>query len=182
MRKIICSVILFLSSAGFIFAQRGNDKTLWGAVEFGYGRGLGDNGRSFDLPSKNIYGRMHLFRIGAKAGYYLTPQFSLGAGVGLAGYHNPDANTLPVFVDLRFRLKSMPKLYVFADIGGSFLGDAYTEGFISDMGIACKIPTGRRTSLNPSLGYDIFLYSDNWGVGNEKRSRHTIFIKLEFEF
>src|SRR5690554_4151267 len=34
-------------------------------------------------------------------GYFLNPNFSVGVGIGLDGYHNPDFNTLPLFIDLR---------------------------------------------------------------------------------
>lgn len=181
MKRILFFTLLIVSPV-FIFAQ--SNKTFWYELELGYGWSIKDNGGSVNFSNDNLYGKMILFQAKVKAAYYLTPVFSLGAAVGLNGYHNPNYNTLPIFIDLRYHfVKSLPKLFAFADIGGSFSSNGdYTKGFISEIGAAYKIPLGKRISLNPSLGYNLFIYSNDWGGGKESRNRHTISLKLGFEF
>jgi hypothetical protein len=161
-------------------------QSLWGSVEVGYGR-------SFE----NGYGgyNMYLASLRAKMGYYLSPRFSLGVGVGLNGYHNYQINTLPVVLDIRYHpVKTLSNLYVYADIGASVI-DSYgtelrtdfTSGFLSDMGLAYKIRLGKRIFLNPAVGYNLFasvprVHNDGNSSYTERITRHTIFLRLGFQF
>lgn len=50
--------------------------------------------------------------------YFFSPNFSLGIGVGLDSYHNPNVNTMPLFADVRYYFNDEAKnAYVFADVG-----------------------------------------------------------------
>jgi hypothetical protein len=169
-------------------------KSLWGSVETSYGWIPRDKGKYSDIKSQKIFD-MTMRSLHAKAGYYFTPRFSLGAGIGLRRYTSMNLNTLPIFADIRYHAGFLPKLYAYADIGASIGGDnsAFTRGFLSNIGIAYKIRTGKRTSLNPSVGYNLFLYSIEWpeyvfspiafpnGV-NETKVNHSIFLQLGFQF
>jgi hypothetical protein len=158
-------------------------KSLWGGVEVGYGRSF-----EKDYSGYNMY----LASLRVKIGYYITPQFSLGAGIGLNGYHNYSINTLPVVLDIRYHpIKTLSGLYAYADIGASvsdsFTTGDFTSGFLSDMGLGYKIHLGKRTSLNPAVGYNLFVsslrvynfvnYSYTYRI-----TRHTIFLRLGFQF
>jgi hypothetical protein len=159
-------------------------KSLWGSIESGYGWNMRDNGniagsiksRIFDGDMKTLY---------LKAGYYLYPQFSLGVGFGLRHYNVGTINTLPIFVDIRYHLvKSLPQLYTYVDVGASVAskGSAYTSGFMSDIGFSYKIRLGKRTSLNPSIGYNLFAYSTNILAVTDNRTKHTVYLQLGFQF
>jgi hypothetical protein len=178
----ILSIYLLIIPNG-LFSQNTNDKTLWGEVDLGYGFSLADRGKSYNLSYNDFSEKMYLASIRVKAGYYITPQLSLGAGLGLDGYHNTNINTFPVFIDLQYRLKSIPKLFAYVNGGASVaLSDAYTSGFISGIGMGYRVALGKRIILKPSIGYDLFLYSQNLGVSSETRSRHTLSMRLGFEF
>jgi len=157
--------------------------SLWGSVEVGYGRSFEDGYRGVN---------MSLASLRAKIGYYLTPQFSLGVGIGLNGYHTYTVNTLPVVLDIKYHpIKTIPKLYAYADIGASVSNsyeNGFTSGFLSDIGAGYKIRLGKRTSLNPAIGYNLFisspqvLYTFGGYTYSERIIRHTIFLRLGFQF
>jgi hypothetical protein len=180
----ILALILFQINLNAQDNQNAEGKTfwnsLWGSVEVGYGRSFEDGYRGVN---------MYLASLRAKIGYYLTPQFSLGVGIGLNGYHTYTVNTLPVVLDIKYHpIKTIPKLYAYADIGASVSDsyeDGFTSGFLSDIGLGYKIYLGKRTSLNPAVGYNLFIsrpqtyyYDSHW----QRRTRHTIFLRLGFQF
>jgi hypothetical protein len=157
-------------------------KSFWGSIETGYGWNMRDNGniggnmkfRIFDGDMRNLC---------LKAGYYLLPRLSLGAGFGLRHYNVGITNTLPVFVDVRYHPKSLSGLYAYFDAGASIGGkeSSFTKGFVSDAGLAYKIRLGKRTSLNPSIGYNLFAYSFKMLAVTETRYKHTIYLQLGFQ-
>ncbi|GHT52446.1 hypothetical protein AGMMS49982_12700 [Bacteroidia bacterium] len=182
MKKLFIFAIALLAVQNCLLAQANNNKTLFGEIELGYGFGLSDQSTSYNLSYDNFSGRMYLANFRAKAGYYLTPQISLGLGIGLNGYHNTNINTLPVVIDLQYHLKSMSNLFTYVNIGASIApSDAYTSGFVSDIGLGYRITLGKRI-LKPSVGYDLFRYSQNLGIDSETHIRHTLFMRLGFEF
>ncbi|MDR0687796.1 MAG: hypothetical protein LBF55_03800 [Prevotellaceae bacterium] len=165
-----------------------NSKTFWGEVTLGYGRSLGDYGKNYDiLPG--AANNMYTVSAKVKAGYYVLPQLSVGAGVGLSGYHNPIINTLPVFAEARYNVKRVPRLFSYLNAGASFGAGAFSSGAIVGAGLGYSIKTGRRTALNVSVGYDallykqtaVYLFTDEVAY-SEMRHRHTMFLQLGFEF
>ncbi|MDR0711142.1 MAG: hypothetical protein LBF67_02185 [Prevotellaceae bacterium] len=189
MKKIfIVSIGLMITQIGFA-AQ--NSKTFWGEVSLGYGRSIGDYGKNYDMLHSNA-DNMYMASLKAKAGYYVIPQLSLGVGVGLSGYHNPNVNTLPVFLEARYNVKFLSGLFSFLNAGTSLsaLGvGAFQSGGIIGAGAGYSIKTGRRTALNISVGYDallykqtaVYLFTDEVAY-SEMRHRHTMFLQLGFEF
>ncbi|MDR0558653.1 MAG: hypothetical protein LBG92_00645 [Prevotellaceae bacterium] len=165
-----------------------NDKKLWGSVEIKYGIGLFETGKSENhgFYSKN-YGYMQVSSMLLKTGYYVTPQLSLGAGIGTANYSGYMADMMPVFADIRYLFTKLPKLYAFADIGGSFFIE---KGFISDLGIGYRIVLGKRRSVNPSLSYNLTAYRQTYRKfpifvdipAPENRVRHSLCLSVAFEF
>ncbi|MDR1595049.1 MAG: hypothetical protein LBS43_11290 [Prevotellaceae bacterium] len=158
-------------------------KSFWGSVEAGYGWNMRDNGNiGGDIKSSIFDGDMRTLYL--KTGYYLLPRFSLGAGFGLRHYNVGITNTLPVFVDVRYHLKSLPEVYTYVDVGAAIAGDEsdFTSGFMSDVGLAYKIRLGKRMSLNPSIGYNLFAYSLKVLTITEKRTKHTVYLQLGFQF
>lgn len=66
------------------------------------------------LPNEDTY----TISLNNITGYFITNQLSLGIGFGLDGVHNPDRNTLPVFVDLRgYFGKNENTVYSYLNVG-----------------------------------------------------------------
>lgn len=90
-------------------------------------------------------------------GYFIDPFFSVGLGVGLDGYHNPNFNTLPVFLDLRLYLSDdMSSPYVFMDIGTlvKFEGNK-NNGTLFNIGLGYKISLNKkRLMIITDLSYN----------------------------
>jgi hypothetical protein len=82
MKNLFIFSIFLLVVQNCLLAQNVNNKTLWGEIELGYGFSLSDQSKSYNLSYNNFSGRMYMASIRAKAGYYITPQFSLGLGIG----------------------------------------------------------------------------------------------------
>lgn len=190
MKSLFLAFTAFLALSSCLLAQ--SSKTFWGEVTLGYGRSLGDYGKSYDVLHRDG-DNMYMVSLKAKAGYYVTPQLSLGVGAGLGGYHNPRFNTLPVFAEVRYSVKPVPQLFSYLNVGTSLsaLGafGAFGSGAIMEAGAGYSIKLGKRTALNPAIGYNVLLYRQAFTeflsdvvLYTEARHRHTIFLQLGFEF
>ncbi len=80
------------------------------------------------------------FSLQTISGYFLTPHFSLGAGFGLDGYHDPTYNTMPLFIDLRgYFVNNRNSLFTFLDIGTLLKpGTSFRKGRMMEIGIGYK--------------------------------------------
>jgi hypothetical protein len=189
MKKKFAIFLALVMIQGGLLAQ--NRKTFWGEVALGYGQGLGDYGKSYDFANSSTT-NMYAMSLTAKVGYYVLPQLSLGVGVGIAGYHNPTINTLPVVVEGRYNVKAVPRLFSYLNAGASLpslLSGAFSSGTTIGVGAGYSIKLGKRTALNPSVGYNVLLYRQEQVelfsqevLYRETRHRHTIFLQLGFEF
>ena len=127
-----------------------------------------------------------------KAGYYVSPNLSLGAGIGAGNYTGYKINTVPVFADVRWHFTKSPKLFAFADIGASFFGGGFRDkGFVSEIGVGYRLEFGKRCSINPSVGYNLIAYRQTYrnlvlldpnASDAENRVRHSICLTVAFEF
>ena len=92
-------------------------------------------------------------------GYFFSPYFSLGVGFGLDGYHNPNINTMPLFLDSRVYLKNgYNSLFAFMDLGLlAKVSDNFTKGSMFNIGAGYKFSLGekKRIFLLPELSYSI---------------------------
>jgi len=73
-------------------------------------------------------------------GYFITPKFSTGIGIGLESFSSPNANTFPIFLDLRYYFdNNYSSLYIFGNIGGTVkLGDEFRKGGLLNGGVGYK--------------------------------------------
>jgi hypothetical protein len=185
---IITALVLFQMN---LIAQDVKEKSFWGSVELIYGIGLQEKGKniSYTFKSRKDYGEvLDVTNLRIKAGYYIKPKLSIGIGTGLYTY-NGTSKLIPVFADIRYYLKKARELYAFTDIGGSFFNFGnISRGFVADLGAGYKIRLGKKISLNPSIGYNLFAGKGSmWGnspaqIIYESRTRHSIFAGLAFEF
>lgn len=106
-------------------------------------------------------------------GYFIDSFFSVGLGVGLDGYHNPNFNTLPVFLDLRLYLSDdMSSPYVFMDIGTlvKFEGNK-NNGALFNIGLGYKISLNKkRLMIITDLSYN---YKEISNDGLSLRNSHS---------
>jgi hypothetical protein len=88
-------------------------------------------------------------------GFYLNPNYSLGFGIGLDGYSNPDHNTMPVFLDLRAYLYDEKNTAFFLFNIGSTInaGDLFRRGGLIELGIGYKYYTPRDLKLVGSVNF-----------------------------
>ncbi|MFA5670232.1 MAG: hypothetical protein WC967_13400 [Balneolaceae bacterium] len=96
--------------------------------------GFGTGGNNYSSDDSRAYS---LQTIG---GYFLNPNFSVGVGIGLDGYHNPDFNTIPLFIDLRgYFVNNKNSAFAFLDIGTLVkASDSYRKGSMVEIGIGYK--------------------------------------------
>ena len=81
-------------------------------------------------------------------GYFFSPYFSAGIGIGLDGYSNPNFNTLPIFLDLR-----------------AYFNDAKSSPYLyTDYGILAKVENGKNngTIFNIGVGYKFPINKDRF--------------------
>jgi hypothetical protein len=113
MRVIFFIFTMAISSVGFAQGQK-KSHNLYGVFQFGYLKGTG-NIEFNDVRTAN---KGNAFRARISGGYYITPKFSTGLGWGLEGYHDPDYNLAPLFVESRYFLKPMGNaLFIQANAG-----------------------------------------------------------------
>ena len=75
-------------------------------------------------------------------GYFISPYFSAGIGVGLDGYANPTINTLPIFLDFRLYLDDyISSMYLCLDFGTLLkIKNGTKGGRMLNLGIGYKLP------------------------------------------
>lgn len=95
-----------------------------------------------ELPSDKAQG----YSLQSINGYFFSPYFSAGLGVGLDGYHNPNFNTLPAFLDLRAYLNDgAASPYIYADYGTLIkVEGGKNNGTIFNFGLGYKIPLNQK--------------------------------------
>lgn len=79
-------------------------------------------------------------------GYFFSPYFSAGLGIGLDGYTNPTFNTLPAFLDLRFYFNDgISSTYLYIDYGTLVkVENGRNNGTIANIGIGYKFPLNKK--------------------------------------
>ncbi|MDR0560453.1 MAG: hypothetical protein LBG92_09790 [Prevotellaceae bacterium] len=153
-------------------------KTFWGSVEAGFG-GMIKFGK--ERESDKIGGMINL---GLTAGYYFTPQLSLGAGTGLYNFFYDDRlQMIPVFANIRYHVRKFSECYVFSSVGVSLFNFRNTtHGFLLEVGTGYKISIGKRISFNPMIGYNLNVHGSTPAGSSGYPSPFTWFIRGAFEF
>ncbi|MBB2148275.1 hypothetical protein [Pedobacter gandavensis] len=88
-------------------------------------------------------------------GYFVSPQFTVGIGLGIVAYVNPTITTIPIFIHAEYDLKNGKSVpYLFGGTGYSFsTANLTTGGLMAESGLGWRIPASNRTSISPELGY-----------------------------
>lgn len=119
-------------------------------------------------------------------GYFISPQFSLGVGVGLDGHNNPNFNTFPVFLDARVYLEDEANtFYTCLDIGPTirFGGEAETlrKGVLFNIGLGYKFKVQNRLFLVSDIFYShktVSLTDEGIGVSDDTVKSNGVGISL----
>lgn len=115
----------------------------------------GEGNFSADLPQSDA----KAYSLQTINGYFFSPYFSAGLGIGLDGYNNPDINTLPVFLDLRAYLSdNYNSAFVFLDYGTLVdASDNFHKGNLFNIGAGYKVFVSKkkRIALVPEIGYSV---------------------------
>lgn len=113
----------------------------------------------------------HAWSIQTINGFFISPYYSLGIGVGLDGHHDPRFNTMPIFLDARAYLSDDgDSAYSFLSIGPTIkLGAANSDlrkGLLFNLGIGYKFNIGNQLFLISDIFYSHKTVSlTNEGIG-----------------
>jgi hypothetical protein len=181
MKLFILSIVMACSMQS-VYAQEKENRRFWGNLEYAYGFGLSDNGDLYNISRSNT--NLYTHNLRGTVGYYILPKFSVGIGCGIAGHHNPNVNTLPLYFDFRYFLKENVKsIYFYSDLGSSISLDSDKKsGLLVELGAGYKIPIGKKINLTPALGYNLITYKQNSYSLIDKRIRNSFFIKIGIGF
>lgn len=179
MKRLVLFVLLL--SATCLYAQK---HKLWGGVEVGYGITLSDKGDLYDISYAD-HKNMRMGTLKLLLGYYITPDVSLGVGVGSNSY-NPlnTLNVLPVFLDVRYHPFRNKRILLNGDVGYTLLtpSDHKTGKFLMDFSVGYKV-LDKKISIIPAIGYNYCSYdagissSDNMGL-DDNQHKHSLFVKV----
>ncbi len=104
-----------------------------------------------DNSDKNMFSVN--YRLGVS--YFLMPNISVGAGVGLDKFHNPKTKALPLYFDAKYYLfneRNTPFIFGTAGILGT-VNDYYQKGNMFDAGVGYKLFAGDKVCLTATAGY-----------------------------
>lgn len=107
-----------------------------------------------DLEESSNFG----FSVQTINGFFISPDFSLGIGVGLDRYNNPSVNTMPLFLDTRYYLSETSKSLYFLGNFGSLIKieNGTRRGSMVNLGMGIKFPLkkgGSRTSVVSDISF-----------------------------
>tara|TARA_Y100000589_G_scaffold259899_1_gene249566 strand:+ start:996 stop:1598 length:603 start_codon:yes stop_codon:yes gene_type:complete len=112
-----------------------------------------DGVRVTDLPID----KASAFSLQTINGYFFSPYFSAGLGIGLDGYSNPNINTMPLFIDLRLYLsEQISSMYLYTDFGSLIkIENGPKRGRMFNIGAGYKLALSKknRTTIITDLGY-----------------------------
>lgn len=175
-KYIILVLLLFPLSA------KAQSRKLWGSVDIAYGYSLAQKKDMYGVshPSSNSYSNIQ-----GVMGYYLTPNFSIGIGVGLSGYSNPGLNCMPLFANLKVHPFLNKKISLNSDIGYSVLSNEakIKAGFYTNISVGYKVWEFKKISLIPALGYNFCHYNITTKSENKiQGNRNSLFLKLSIMY
>ena len=188
-RIVILSICLacFIGSASGQYIKRG----FWGGFEFDYGLSLSDKGDDF---SHHFGGNARMQMVGLRTvfGYYVTPSFSIGTGIGLSSFSKPRNNMVPVFLDLRYHpiTRINENLYLNFNLGTALANnqsDLNTRLFW-ELALGYKLFDFGPFTLEPAVGFNFMKYDKEvWNSHVETyhdrtQKRRTLFFRLSLTY
>jgi len=155
MKNYLTLLFIILSLGAFAQEKEEIKKNtgIFNLTEIGYLPGVGN----ISYDNIDIENEANTYRLRTIFGYFLTPHFSLGAGIGLDGYHNPTYNTMPLFIEGRaYLLNNRHSPFFYADIGKAIkAGMEFEEGLFFNTGIGYKFFLSEKFCIHTSIGYNL---------------------------
>ncbi|KUK57016.1 MAG: hypothetical protein XD81_1751 [Bacteroidetes bacterium 38_7] len=178
MNKIIVCLLFFLV---YCAQELSSQSRFHIEVDYHYMFGLSEKGEIADF-SRNEF-KMYGNSLHLSGNYKLSEAWSTGIGIGSDRYENPGYNTFPVFATLQyFPLQTIPKGYVFTDVGYAFKTSTAVPGFLWNLGIGYKHMFRYHFGIKMQLGYNFkhlknsLLDTDNMNFYS--RYRHSFIIGM----
>lgn len=129
-------------------------------LDYQYSLGMSEKfaGNTYNRDSYKMGG--NLLQVAAR--YDIATQWSVGIGMGLARYTEPDFNTYPLFATSRYKpIRKLPQAYLFTDLGyGLKLADDSNPGFSGKLGVGYTWMLMRHFGLNFQIAYDLKNFRD----------------------
>jgi hypothetical protein len=185
MKHIFTALIALLLTNWFSLAQK--PQTWWMSAEFSYGWTLKESGQ-YSLVSPSVRQDMGGFNV--TFSYQLSQQLSVGAGIGAAAYSNLDLVTIPLSLDVRYRIAALRGTFVFANVGvplstevssvgfGNTLFSNYSldykHGFFTTLGVGYRVPLGDRWALRSAISYQVFPYAVDINNAHDNSFRQSM--------
>jgi len=122
-----------------------------------------------ELPSDNA----NAFSFHTINGYFFNPYLSVGLGVGLDGYHNPNYNTLPIYLDVRgYLTDGLGSPYAYLNYGTLVkIKNGPKNGNMFNIGLGYKIPLNdNRFVIVSDVGYSYKAVSNDGKSINDSES------------
>lgn len=181
MNKIIVCIFFFLVYCAQDLSSQSNFHI---EVDYHYMFGLSEKGEIADF-SRNEF-KMYGNSLHLSGKYKLSDAWSTGIGIGADRYENPGYNTFPVFATLQHFpiLQTVPKGYVFTDVGYAFKTSTTVPGFLWNLGIGYRHMFRNHFGIKMQLGYNFKqskMKDINLDTGSMKyiyRYRHSFIIGM----
>ena len=161
MKKILSTLIVIVFCAMNVAAQEVNkqEKGYFNLTEIGYLNGKNTRSLAGATNPSVFTNDTYALSIRNINGVFLSPTFSIGAGLGLDGYtfsNNSDrfTNTFLVFADARYYLKDQARtFFVYGDFGASVaIDDNIAKGPMVSAGAGYKLMLAKRSAISASIG------------------------------
>lgn len=120
------------------------NENFFGIVKFGIGLPLSVEHQQGHISKELGSSKTSVYSLNAIGGWVIVPEFSVGLGLGLDGFHSPSSNTFPLYLDLRYYTKDEGNTwYGLLDYGrGLKLNDTFRKGELIRIGVGYKFFTG----------------------------------------
>ena len=165
-KRIFASIIVSIFISVTALAQ----SKLHFDLDYQYSLGMSEKfaGYTYNRGSYKMGG--NLLQVSAR--YDVAIQWSVGIGMGLARYTEPDFNTYPVFAT------KLPQAYLFTDLGyGLKLADDSNSGFSGKLGVGYTWMIMRHFGLNFQIAYDLKNFRDITTAYYDEATDKTEFYK-----
>lgn len=131
-------------------------------IDGGYLSGIGNINYDNQVEFVN---QSEAFRLRISYGIFVNAKTSIGIGLGLDGYHYPQHNTLPMFLEVRrFISSNENSLFSFLNLGTALkISQAFEKGFHFSSGIGYIIKK-RKIRLLPAIGINIQNIADGRAI------------------
>ena len=154
--KFVAVMVLQLVLTHWCFGQcETNTKTetktypgLYGAIELTYLTGTGQ----LDFGVVNFNNESRTYGLRAIIGKNLSAEWGLGVGVGLDNYNTPSYNTMPIFIDARYRKDWFNKPWILGmKLGISPTTAGISGGIFAEPSISWRLKLTKKIRANFSF-------------------------------